>query len=129
MRGDELARLLAEAVAETRQPLTAPVVDADPRPDIRHVAINVHPRAEIAHEHVLVVGNVDRARTVHILPLRLEVALRVEYLHAMVLPVGHVDISVGVGGDIVRDVELSGVDARLAPRKEQVAVRRILVDP
>ena len=46
----------------------------------------------------------------------------------MVLAVGDIDPAVGVGGDVVHDVELAGIGAGLAPGLQQLAVRRVLVD-
>ena len=69
----------------------------------------------------------QRARPVQIVPLRLVFAVAVEHLHAMVLAVGDIDPAVGVGGDIVHDVELAGIGAGLAPAFDQLAVRRVFV--
>ncbi len=63
----------------------------------------------------------------HVVPLRLEPAVAVEHLDAMVLAIGHVHPAVGVAADVVRNVELAGIGAGLAPRAEQRAVRRVLV--
>ena len=70
----------------------------------------------------------DGAGTVQVVPLRLEPPAAVEYLDAVALPVRHVDVAVPVRRDIVRDVELAGIGTRAAPREEQLAVRRVLVD-
>src|SRR5260370_23841117 len=51
-------------------------------------------------------------------------AVAVAHLHAVVFAVGDIDPSVGVGGDVVDDVELAGIGAGLAPGFEQPAVRR-----
>ena len=63
-----------------------------------------------------------------VVPLRLVPAVAVEDLDAMVLAVGHVHPAVRVAADVVRDVELAGIGARLAPRQRSVPSGRILVD-
>jgi hypothetical protein len=49
---------------------------------------------------------------VQIVPLRLVFAVAVEYLDAVVLAVGDIDPPLGVGDDVVDDVELAGIGAR-----------------
>ena len=63
-----------------------------------------------------------------VVPLRLVAAVAVENLHPVVLAVGDIDPAVRVGDDVVRDVELARIGAALAPRKQQLAVRREFVD-
>ena len=46
----------------------------------------------------------------------------------MVLAVADVQVAVAVGGDVVNDVELSGIGPRPSPRLDQHPVRRVLVD-
>jgi hypothetical protein len=43
------------------------------------------------------------------------IAVAVEHLHAVVLAVGDIDPAVGIGRDVVHDVELAGIGAGLAP--------------
>src|SRR6185312_12344967 len=69
----------------------------------------------------------QRAGPVQIVPLRLVFAVAVEHLHAMVLAIGDIDPAIGVGRDVVHDVELPGIAARLAPGFQQLAVGRIFV--
>src|SRR5262245_34376475 len=45
----------------------------------------------------------------------------------MVFPVGNVDPAVLVGGDVMGDVELARIGARLAPGKQELAVGAILM--
>ena len=52
---------------------------------------------------------------VQIIPLRLVLAVAVEHLHAMVLAVGDVDPTVGVGDDVVHQVELARIGAAARP--------------
>lgn len=63
-----------------------------------------------------------------VVPLRLVFAVAVEYLDAVVLAVGNIDEAVGVGCNIVDDVELAGIGAGFAPGLQQLAVGRIFVD-
>ena len=70
----------------------------------------------------------QRAGPVQIVPLRLVFAVAVEHLHAVVLAVGDIDPAVGVGDDVVDDVELAGIGAGLAPGLDQLAVGRVFVD-
>jgi len=67
------------------------------------------------------------ARAVQVVPLRLVLAVAVEHLHAMVLAVGHVDPTVGIAGDVVRDVKFARVRTRRAPRHQQLAAGRVFV--
>ena len=62
-----------------------------------------------------------------VVPLGLVFAVAVEYLHAVVLAVCHVDPTVFVGHDVVHDIELAGIGAGLAPRHDALAVGRVLV--
>src|ERR1700730_13220304 len=55
------------------------------------------------------------ARQRHPVPDRLEPAIRREDLHPIVVPVRYVNVSIAIGRDIVRQVELARLVARLAP--------------
>src|SRR6266481_4594353 len=112
MRRHELARLEpGRALAQPRQHLALVTVDADPRSDVGHVVVDAHTAADLADvEAALRAGLHEQARgTVHVVPLGLELA-------------------VAVAADVVRNVELAGIGAGLAPRAEQRAVRGELVD-
>jgi hypothetical protein len=63
-----------------------------------------------------------------IVPPRLVFAVAVEHLHAMVFSVGDIDKNVGVGGDVMHNVELAGIGAGLAPAHDQFAIRAEHVD-
>src|SRR3989338_6693648 len=65
----------------------------------------------------------------HIVPLGFVFAVGVKDLHAVVFAVRYVDVTVLVRADVVHDVELARICARLAPGKEQLAVRRVFVHP
>jgi hypothetical protein len=71
---------------------------------------------------------IEPAWPMQVVPLSLVAALAVEDLHAVVLAVGHVHEPIPVGGDVVREVELAGIGAGLAPREQMLAVGRVLVD-
>ncbi len=73
--------------------------------------------------------HVEPARAVQIVPLRLVLAVAVEHLDAVVLAIGDIDPAIGVGADVVHDVELARVGAGAAPRHQQFAVGRVFVHP
>ena len=100
-------------------------------PKLGALQVDRHARAEFADDEVRLLAaaaSTQRAGAVQIIPLRLVFAVAVEHLHAVVLAVGDIDPAVGIGRDIVDDVELAGIGAGLAPGFEQLAVRRIFVD-
>ena len=117
-------------IADPRQDVALVIEDAEPRPQIGSVAVDRHRRAELTDitERMVAVGHEQPARAVQVVPLRLVPAMAVEYLHAMVLAVRHIDPAVGVGRDVVHDVELARAAARLAPRQQQFAVGREFVN-
>jgi hypothetical protein len=55
----------------------------------------------------MAVGHVHAALAVQVLPLRFEFAVAVEDLDAVVLALGDIDPAIGVGADVVDDVELA----------------------
>src|SRR6266851_7374836 len=81
---------------------------------------------------VFLLGNVEIAvlaardvvRPAHAGPHAEEVALRREYLDALVRSIGHVKLAVRVDRDAVRQVELALGLARRAPRLDEPAVAR-----
>src|SRR5207237_2672106 len=100
-------------------------VDADARPDIRPVAVDLARRPALADiaKGVTAAGQAHAVRPVQVIPLRLPSAVAVEDLHPVVLAVGDIDPTVRVAADVVRDVELAGVCTRLAPGGQQLAVQ------
>src|SRR4029077_2364036 len=128
----ELAGLLAGPVLATqpRDGLALLVDDGEPRADVGVLAVDRHAGPELADDEAgtLASAAVERARSVHVVPLRLVLALAVEDLHAVVLAVGDIDPAIFVGGDVVGDVELAGIRAGRAPAHQVLAVGRILVD-
>src|SRR2546430_6001710 len=97
-------------VAKTRQQVALIVDDAEPRLEIGAVAVDWLHRAKLADvaDRSVRIRHIDPARAVQIVPLCLVFAVAVEYLDAMVLAVGDIDPAVGVGSDVVDDVELAG---------------------
>src|SRR5579871_5687751 len=131
MRGEEFAGLDAGApfAAEPCNARALCVYDAEAWAEIGHLAIDGHAGPELADEErrLPAATAAERAGPVQIVPLRLVFAVAVEHLYAVVLAVGDIDIAVGVGRDVVHDVELAGIAARLAPAPDQFAVGRELV--
>ena len=119
----------AGPVPQPRQQLALAAVDAHARPDVGHVVVDRHPGPDLAHVEAALGARlqIQAGGPVHVVPLGLVPAVAVEDLHAVVLAVGHVHPAVGVAADVVRDVELAGIGARLAPRVQELAVRRVLV--
>src|SRR5580692_1443968 len=72
--------------------------------------------------------NFPISRPGQIVPLRLVFAVAVEHLHAVVLAIGDINPSIDVGDDVVDDVELAGIGARLAPCLQQLSIRRVFMD-
>ena len=105
-------------IADARQQIAAVIDDADPRPEIGDVAVDRLNRAELADiaDRVTDIIHVEAARPVQVVPLGLVAAVAVEHLDAVVLAVGDIDPAVGVGTDVVDDVELARQGAGLAPR-------------
>ena len=58
--------------------------------------------------------------------MRLEFAVAVKDLHAMIFAIGDVDPTLVVAGDIVDEIELPRIGTRLAPGEQQFAVKGIL---
>src|SRR5215472_1643990 len=107
----------AWCLAKPRQDLALQRMDADARPYIRPVAVALALRPALADvaELVMPAPQAHAVWTVEVIPLRLPFAVRVEHLHAVVLAVGDVNPALGIAADVVRNVELAGIGARLAP--------------
>ena len=131
VRREELPRPRAgeRLVAEPRQHLALVVQHRDARPEIGRAAIEpvIGPDLADVADRAFARRHVEPARPVQVVPLRLELAVAVEHLHAMVLAIRHIDPAVGVAADIVRQVELPRLDARLAPRHQPLAVLVVFV--
>ena len=118
-------------VAEPAQKLALMAVDTDPRPAIRHVDVDRHVGPDLADikSTVLARLHVQPRRPMHVDPLSLVFAVAVEHLDPVIFPVGDVDPAVAVAADVVRDVELAGIGAGLAPGEQELAVRAEFMDP
>src|SRR6184192_152969 len=118
-------------VAEPAQKLALMAVDTDPRPAIRHVDVDRHVGPDLADIEAAVLARlpIEPGRPVHVDPLRLVFAIAVEHLHAMVLAVGDIDPAIRIAADVMRDVELAGIGAGLAPGEQEFTVRAEFMDP
>ena len=112
-------------VAKAGQQLALVVDDADAGAEVRTVAVDRLHRSELADiaDRVTSVVHVEATGPVQIIPLRFVFPVAVEDLDAMVFAVGDIDPTLGVGADVVHDIELSGAGAGLAPRHQQFTVR------
>ena len=110
-----------------RLPFESTMVRRGPR--LGALPVDRHARAEFADDEIrrFAAAAMQRAGPVQIIPLRLVFAVAVEHLDAVVLAVGDIDPAVGVGCDVVDDVELAGIGARLAPAFHQFAVGGVFV--
>src|SRR3978361_1810163 len=126
MRGIELPGLLPSRRrdAEAREELAVMGHDADPRSQIRRAPVDRHVRPYFANQADRACPAMQRqgARPVQVVELRLIAAFSVENLNAVVLPVGDVNPAVIVAADVVRQVELARLRARLAPREQGPAI-------
>src|SRR5258708_18600409 len=104
--------------------------DADARPEVGDFAIDRHGRADLTDvTQRIAFGLHDHpAGPVQVVPFGLVVAVAVEYLDAMILPVGDVDPALRVATQIVRNVEFTRSGSGLSPGFQRFAVRRIHVD-
>jgi len=131
VRREEVAGLEARAVlaAEPGNAAAPGVDDGQARTQIRRIEVDRHAGAEFADDEIrmLAAAAMQRAGPMQIVPLRLILAIAVEHLHAVVLAVGDIDPAIGIGDDVMDDVELAGVGAGLAPGLDQFSVRREFV--
>src|SRR5262249_4392126 len=115
---DELARPLSLfGIAEASAQLPAPVVDGHPMAQPRRVVDATH-AVQLPDEEVSLGIQADAVRAVDVVPHGDELAIGVEHLDAMSFPVRDVDAIIAVDDDIVGPDELTGIDARLAPRED-----------
>src|SRR5436190_60997 len=98
--------------------------DSDAGAEIGDIAADRGGRPDLADikDRLLPVWHAQPTRAVQVLPLGLELAVAVEHLHAVVLAVSDIDPPISIAADIVDDVELAGIGARLAPRAQEVAL-------
>src|SRR6266481_7038480 len=132
VRCEEFAGLEAGTIlaAEPRDALSPGVDNGQAGAQIWRLQVDRHARTQLADDEIRLpaAAAMQRAGPVQIIPLRLVFAVAVEHLHAVVLAVGDIDVAVGIGRDIVDDVELAGIGARLAPGLYELAVGRVFVD-
>src|ERR1019366_9964925 len=90
----------------------------------KDIAIQVHlidaPDTPDKH-HLTARGHAQRPRRTVQVPFLLEVSIGIEYLHAIVRAVGHIDIGVLIDYDIVRSTKLARSRAPVAPVLDQIA--------
>src|SRR6185437_10159506 len=133
MRRHELTRLLAGAVlppAKPGQDVPLGIENADAGPEVGILPVDRQVWPDLPHiaQRACPERHAQPARTMHIGPLRLELAVAVEHLDAVALAVRDVHPAVRVADDVVRQVELAGATAGRAPAQQQLAVGRIFVD-
>src|SRR5713226_4474768 len=130
-RRDELAgRFAATDISQPREQLSFTRENAQPWTQIRDILVDRHTRSQLAEvaERIPPAIHVERAGAMHVVPLRLELAVRIEDLHAVILAVCNVDVAVLVRADVVHDIELSRIRSWLAPGKHQLSVGRTFVN-
>src|SRR5215831_5925226 len=128
VRRDELAGSVAlDGIAETRQELTVAVQDADAVAEPRRV-VDTRDAGQLADVHVAVRTDGHAVWSMDVVPHRDERAVGVEHLDAVTLTVRHIDSVLIVDRDIVGSNELTGIDARLAPRADILPIRHELVN-
>src|SRR3954453_21138602 len=129
VRREEFAGFQPRAVlaAEPGDAVALGVDDREPWAEIGHLAIDRQAGTEFADDEIrlFAAAAAQRAGPVQIVPLRLVFAVAVEHLHAVVLAIRDIDPAVGVGCDVVDDIELAGIGARLAPGFQELAIGRI----
>src|SRR5262249_25609334 len=103
--------------------------DAHAISDVGDLRVHGERGAELADVEEIALPAVREhpARPVQVLPLPLIASSVVEDLDAVVLAVGDVYETLGVGGDVMGNVEASRVGARLSPREEVSAAGIVLV--
>src|ERR1700751_6154983 len=117
MRRQEFAELdSGRRLAETTNQLPLVVDDTDARAQIGDVPAERGRRTDLADikDRLVPVWHAQPARTMQILPLRLELAVAVEHLNAVVLAVGDMDPAVGATADVVHDGDFTFAGAGFA---------------
>jgi hypothetical protein len=65
----------------------------------------------------------------HVVPLGSVSSLGIEYLHPVILPVRHINVSFLISANTMGQVKLTRIRARLPPGKEVLTIRGILMNP
>jgi hypothetical protein len=71
----------------------------------------------------------EAAWTVHVVPLGHVTSLGVKYLNPVILPIGHIHVSLFIGANAMNEVELAGVGAWLAPGEQKPPIWRKFMNP
>src|SRR5215471_13933978 len=122
MRRDESARAFPLwLIAQACQEVATRIVDAHSRAELARLGIGPDWRTELADIGVrrgLI--NIQAARPRHVDPLGLKLAIGIEHLHAVVLPIGDVHPALPIRRNIMGYVELARISPRLTPGKQQL---------
>src|SRR5260370_30197272 len=104
-------------------------MNAAARPDIGPILVDLAGGAAFAdiEERVAAGRHAHAVWPVQIVPLGFELAVAVEHLDPMVLPVVDIDPAIAVAADVVGNVGLSGIVAGLAPGPQELPIRRALM--
>ena len=118
MGGDELRWSFAFlGLANTSLQMPFEVVDADAMAQARGIVDATH-AVEFTDKKVALVIETNAVRAVNVVPHGDQLAVGVEYLDAMGLPISDVDIVILVDDHIVRSDELTRIDAWGAPGEQ-----------
>src|ERR1700722_10455612 len=110
MRGQELVDTKScPQASEPGEAFAGVIDDGDARAEVWDIAVDRFDRTQFPNvaDGALSTGHEDATGAVQVVPLGFVFAVAVKYLNAVVFPVGDIDPSVGVAGDVVRDVELA----------------------
>lgn len=117
---DELPRPFArEAIPDPANQLSLDRKDAHAVAEVGDGSVHLEPGPQLTdqEEPAVLVVVAEPAGAVEIVPLAEVLPLRVEDLDPVILPVSHVDETLGVRDDVVRKVEAAGVSAGPAQEK------------
>ncbi len=100
---DELADFQSRPlVTYSSQTFSAGVHHGDSGSDAGQVAVHGRTCSQLPYVNVLLRRDTEAAGPVKVVPLRLELAIGVEYLYPVAFSVGHVHVAVFVRDDVVR---------------------------
>src|SRR5262245_25028185 len=92
----------------------------------QHLAIQIAKNA--AGPDLLILGDREARDAAGAAPLGQELAVRVEDFDPLVVAIGDVDTALRIDDEVVREAELAGTLAALAPLRQKLAVARVLHD-